>query len=95
MYQGRSQGDFAEQDTEMKAEYLLGKECVGEGAMQGDFDAGDQKDAINNVLKAPVLDQGDLSRRLVISQAFVASSVAVTGDDELLDLKSIVSCFCF
>ncbi|KAG7364850.1 CBF1 interacting co-repressor CIR family protein [Nitzschia inconspicua] len=53
MYQGGTQGELAKQDAERKAEeFLLGKEFVGEGAVQGDFDGGDQKEGINNVLSA-------------------------------------------
>ena len=51
MYQGGTAGDLAKEDAEKKAEeFLLGKEYVGEGAVQGDFDDGDKKEGINNVV---------------------------------------------
>ena len=51
MYQGPT-GELAKEDSERKAEeFLLGKEFVGEGATQGDFDNGDQDQGINTVLR--------------------------------------------
>jgi hypothetical protein len=51
MYQGKT-GELAKEDAERKAEeFLLGKEFVGDGATQGDFDNGDQDQGINTVLK--------------------------------------------
>jgi hypothetical protein len=52
MYQGETQhGEVAKQDAERRAEeYLLGKEFVGEGGVQGDFDDGKQKEGIHSVL---------------------------------------------
>mmetsp|Transcript_11137 Transcript_11137/g.22074 ORF Transcript_11137/g.22074 Transcript_11137/m.22074 type:complete len:251 (+) Transcript_11137:116-868(+) len=43
--------ELAKEDAAKKAEeYLLGKEYVGEGAVQGDFHDGNQKEGINSVL---------------------------------------------
>ena len=51
MYQGNT-GDLAKEDAEKQAEeFLLGKEYVGEGAVQGDFDEGDRNQGINIILK--------------------------------------------
>ena len=51
MYQGNT-GDLAKEDAEkMAEEFLLGKEYVGEGATQGDFDEGDRDQGINSILK--------------------------------------------
>ena len=51
MYQGSAAGDLAKKDAEKRAEeFLMGKEYVGEGATQGDFDDGDQKQGIHNVV---------------------------------------------
>jgi hypothetical protein len=63
MYQG-STGELAKEDSERKAEeFLLGKEFVGDGATQGDFDNGDQDQGINTVLRQQeahaAVDQGD------------------------------------
>ncbi|KAL3923522.1 MAG: hypothetical protein SGILL_001612 [Bacillariaceae sp.] len=70
MYQGGTQGDLAKQDAEKKSEeYLLGKEFVGDGAVTGDFDDGDQKQGINSVLKAPPPDDGNLKPAAVPSAA--------------------------
>lgn len=45
-------GELAKEDAEKKAdEFLLGKECIPEGATVGDFDEGDQDQGIHNVLK--------------------------------------------
>lgn len=54
MYQGATNhGEVARQDAERRAEeYLLGKEFVGEGGVRGDFDDGNQKDGIHNVLSS-------------------------------------------
>jgi hypothetical protein len=50
---GGKGGELAQQDAEKKAEeYLLGKEYVGGGTVQGDFDLEDPKQGIHQVLSA-------------------------------------------
>ena len=51
MYQEGTSTELAKEDAAKKAEeYLLGKEYVGEGAVQGDFHDGNQKEGIHNAL---------------------------------------------
>lgn len=51
MYQGGTTGDLAKEDAEKRAEeFLMGKDYVGDGAAQGDFDDGDQQTGIHNVV---------------------------------------------
>jgi hypothetical protein len=51
MYQGGAANELAKEDAEKHAEeFLLGKEFVGAGATQGDFDGGDEQQGINSVI---------------------------------------------
>jgi hypothetical protein len=51
MYQEGTNHELAKEDAQKEAEeFLLGKEFVGEGAVQGDFHDGNQKEGICNAL---------------------------------------------
>ena len=51
MYQNGTSTELAKEDAAKKAEeYLLGKEYVGEGAIQGDFHDGNQNEGIHSAL---------------------------------------------
>ena len=82
MYQGGG-GALAKEDAERKAEeFLLGKEYVGEGATQGDFDNGDQDQGIHSVLKQ---DGPDHSSEPSISAAAPLSAASNQASSSMME----------
>jgi len=66
MYQQGTSTELAKEDATKKAEeYLLGKEFVGEGAVQGDFHDGNQKEGIHSALskKEPPVATSEIAQK--------------------------------